>query len=410
MVGAGILLLLSALRIRAQARTRATALYLASIACGGLGVIVWVPDNSLALDSLLHTPGVGHLLTIWLISLCFILQFAFMTALTRHWNRLSFGASVLYALLLGLFSLAWMAVHLTLGTRFGTMAYGAYAGGPAAVVIMHLAASLCTVWAALLGAWGYGRFLLAGHRLDERLGAGGALSVLIGGAVYGLIVLGNTLATSAGTRNIGLFTLRAPIIVISAALAPFTLWVVIHLQPLWMQLWAIRGGDSEGDLQHREEELFQLRLAMLDAQALLDDATARLQHFADPTVVEDVAARCPTCDLSPYEQRVAIEAAIWATAMRDGAGWIPWIGSFVRASPRDTGDPAQLRTLADDAHRFTADTLRVVLLVLGRRQMLDEAQIQQGSPGWRRRAAAVVRLVLRAHGYDRNSLLSRRIP
>ena len=89
MVGAGILLLLSAVRIRAQARTRATALYLASIACGGLGVIVWVPDNSLALDSLLHTPGVGHLLTIWLISLCFILQFAFMTALTRHWNRLS---------------------------------------------------------------------------------------------------------------------------------------------------------------------------------------------------------------------------------------------------------------------------------------------------------------------------------
>ena len=184
---------------------------------------------------------------------------------------------------------------------------------------------------------------------------------------------------------------------------------MIHLQPLWMQLWAIRGRDSAGDLQHREEELFQLRLAMLDAQALLDDATARLQHFADPTVVEDVAARCPTCDLSPYEQRVAIEAAIWATAMRDGAGWTRGSAASyahrlaIRAIPRSCARWQMMRIASPRILFASCSSCLAAAL-------LDEAQIPQGSPGWRRRAAAVVRLVLRAHGYDRDSLLSHRIP
>jgi hypothetical protein len=273
---------------------------------------------------------------------------------------------------------------------------------------MDVTGSLCIIWAALLGIWGYARFLLAGHRLDERLGAAGAICVLAGGAAYGLIVLANTIARSTGGSDIGLFTLRFPIIALSAALAPLTLWLVIHLQPLWIQLSAYRSGKDAADLQQREEELFQVRLGMLDAQALLDDVMARLQHFADPSVVEEVARRCPLCGLGAYGQRVAIEAAIWATTMRDKAAWTPWARSFLREAPREVDDPAQLRTLAADAHRFIADTFLVVILVLGRRQLIEEAQIQLGNPRWRRRAAALVRLVLRAHGYDRGSLLSQR--
>lgn len=233
---AGILLLVSSLRMRARIRTLQIALYVASLACGGLGVIVWVPDNSLAVDGLLHTPGVGHLLTIWLISLCFILQYAFVTTLSERWSRRSLGACVVYGGLLLLFSGAWLAVHLTLKGRFGTLAYGEYLGGTPAVAAMDLAGSLCTIVAALLGAWGYTRFLAGGHRLDERLSAGGALSVLIGGAAYGTLTLANTVAASLGAPGIGLLALRVPIILVSAALAPITTWFVILLQPLWRRL------------------------------------------------------------------------------------------------------------------------------------------------------------------------------
>ena len=74
MLVAGLLLLLSPLRLRATARTVPFMLYAASLVCGGLGLIVWVPDNSVVVDRVLHTPGIGHLLTIWFITLCFALQ------------------------------------------------------------------------------------------------------------------------------------------------------------------------------------------------------------------------------------------------------------------------------------------------------------------------------------------------
>ena len=88
MVTAGLLLIIYAARFRARARTPTIRLYLASLICGGLGLIIWVPDDSLALDRLLHTPGDGHLFTIWLITLCFTLQYAFVTNLTARWTSL----------------------------------------------------------------------------------------------------------------------------------------------------------------------------------------------------------------------------------------------------------------------------------------------------------------------------------
>ncbi|MGH2410056.1 MAG: hypothetical protein ACRDGS_06740, partial [Chloroflexota bacterium] len=168
---AGVLLLLSSLRLRTKARTIPSVLYMASLVCGGLGLMIWVPENSLDVDRLLHTPGVGHLLTIWLISLCFLLQFAFITLLTARGQRRHLWAYMIHAALLALFTLACIAVRITLGGTFGTIAYGAYAGGPWPVVVMDCAGSLSIVVPGLLGAWGYLRFLMAGHRLDERLGA-----------------------------------------------------------------------------------------------------------------------------------------------------------------------------------------------------------------------------------------------
>jgi len=402
---AGALLLFSSLRLRAKARTAPSALYVASLACGGLGLMVWAPENSLAVDKLLYTPGVGHLLTIWLISLCFILQFAFITLLTARCPRLHLWAYTIHATLLALFTLAWIAVHISLDGSFGTMAYGAYAGGPWPVVVMDCTGSLSIVVPGLLGAWGYLRFLLEGHRLDECLGAAGALSVLTGAAVYGVLILVNTITNSLGAHGIGLFALRIPIILISATLAPLTMWLVIHLQPLWRHLSSAWGHGGGENLLQREEELFQLRLDLLDAQAVLDDAVARLQHFADGPVVEDVASRSARCDLFPYGQRAAIEAAIWATAMRDRPSWTPWTAASAGLLPDEIGDPEQLSKLAYQAHRFTADTLRVVLLVLGRRHLPEGIQARPEPPGWRRRAAAIVLMALRDHGYTRAMLL-----
>ncbi|MGH2389815.1 MAG: hypothetical protein ACRDIE_16560, partial [Chloroflexota bacterium] len=192
---------------------------------------------------------------------------------------------------------------------------------------------------------------------------------------------------------------------ISATLAPLTMWLVIHLQPLWKQLSSVRSHGGEENLLQREEELFQLRLDLLDAQAVLDDAVARLRHFADGPVVEEVASRSARCDLFPYGQRAAIEAAIWATAMRDRPSWTPWTAVSAGLPPGEAGDPEHLSLLADQAHRFTADTLRVVFLVLGRRHLPQGIPARPEPPGWHRRAAAIVLLALRDHGYTRAGLL-----
>jgi hypothetical protein len=259
------------------------------------------------------------------------LQFAFITSLLDRWSRVRCAALAAYSALLAAFSLAWLRVHLTLGARFPTQAYGQYRGGAHAVLAMDLTGSLCTIVAGLLCAGVYAPFLGQRQRLDERLGAAGAIAVSIGVVAYGALTLAQTLASSAGGQGIGLFALRVPIILVGAAVAPLTVWLVTYLQPLFWQLWTPAWGTAgarvlqqrETQLRQQEEALFRLRLDLLDAQTLLDDAAARLQHFADPVVIDAVASRCAKRDLPPYEQRVTIEAAIWATAMRGQAGWTP---------------------------------------------------------------------------------------
>jgi hypothetical protein len=61
---------------------------------------------------------------------------------------------------------------------------------------------------------------------------------------------------------------------------------------------------------------------------------------------------------------------------------------------------------AAQAHVFTADTLRVLLLVVGRRHLPAGIAPRLDPPGWRRRAATLLRQVLREHGYDPAGLLS----
>lgn len=412
MVAAGLLLLLSSLRLRAKIRTVPITLYSASLVCGGLGLIVWVPDNSLVLDRALHTSGVGHLLTIWLITLSFTLQFAFVTTLTGQWNRLRLVAYALYAGVLAVFTTAWLLVHETLGSRFPTLSYGQYSAVTPSVITMNVAGSACIMVAGLLGAWGYFRLLAVGHRLDERIGATTAVSVCMGGFSYGALALAQTASNSSGAHGVGLFSLRVPIILASAALAPLSVWSITHLRPLARRLQLPIGHQAalanlqqrEERLRQQQEEFYQLRLDMLDAQTLLDDMLARLQHFADPAVVDDVASCCARTELQPYQQRVAIEAAIWATAMRDQTQWQPWRGYRSLSTEED---PQGMQHEVDRAHAFTADTFRVVLLALGPTHVPEWVAPRVEGPGWRRRAAAILRHVLRKHGYQRSLLLVR---
>jgi hypothetical protein len=200
---------------------------------------------------------------------------------------------------------------------------------------------------------------------------------------------------------------------VGATLAPLTLWSITYLQLFWRRIRVPSGSEAAlADVQQREErlrrqqeEFYQLRLNLLDAQTVIDDGVARLQHFADPVIVEAVADCSTKRSLTPYQQRVAIEAAIWATAIRERASWTPWAGIRRQIAAAELHDPQQPQSQVEQVLIFTIDTLRVVLLALGTRHLPDAMAVPTGPSGWRLRAAALLRYTLRTHGYDRAALL-----
>jgi hypothetical protein len=210
-------------------------------------------------------------------------------------------------------------------------------------------------------------------------------------------------------------TSRVPIILVGATMAPLTVWSITYLQLFWRRIRMTAGYEAAlADLQQREErlrreqeEVYQIRLNMLDAQTVIDDGVARLQHFADPVIVEAVADCSTKINLTPYQQRVAIEAAIWAPAMREGASWIPWAGIRRQIAAAELQYPQKLQSQLELVHIFTVETLRVVLLALGTRHLPDAMLVPAGLSGWRRRAAALLRYSLRTRGYDQTALLER---
>jgi hypothetical protein len=336
------------------------------------------------LDTALHVPGLGRLLTLlgtWVAQACML---AFTISFTGAWRPGYRRALATFCLVALMNCILWAVMFVLVGGRLEQFAYHFY-GRPAIVLAWNLASCATCLFGFGLGNTGYMHVLHTASDRHSRFNARAAIAVGFAGMLYNALLMVAAIANRYGMPASGVNDFGAPLLWGAVAVMVVVTWVAIFGRPLWRWLRRLLA------LRRQLDELRQVRRELLNGTVLLGDRLVQLHGYADQAIVKAVIARCAEWSISGYRRRVGAEAARWITIERRNAGTIPW--SDTESQEWDGAIVADaLRRAESDAY-FYADVFRVVALALDR-EALPELEPLRAAKDWRLTLAELLKDVL----------------
>ena len=307
---------LGALATHALGRTRTAARvpWFLSLICAWLGLTFWPNPVSLALDGALGSPGLGHLLTDTLITVSFVLQFVFTATVTGRWSGRHWLAVALYSVLVIVYVALWVPIHVS-GYDF----YHGYSGRPLPVLAINLLLGGLIIYAAALGLSGYASFLDRGVDGSVRLLAHGARIVFSLTILYGVLVLGQTLASRAGLGSTQILQVTGPIIIGTSGGGLFLVWLFSGRRARRLRAYIqerftldrerARLEEMDAALAAREARLTAREANAIDLAVWVQGQLCQVHPDIDAAIDADLAARCAARGVPERDTQLALSTA-----------------------------------------------------------------------------------------------------
>jgi len=376
------------------------------LVCSWIGLSCWPNPASALLDSATRTPGLGHLVTDTLITGAFVLQFAFTCAVSdAGWTPKRQGLVALYVVLVGLYVVEWAAIHN--GYNF----YEGYSGHPFPVLATNLTLVALIEYAAGLGIHGYASYLRPDAHSSERVVATGAITVFGLAGIYGLLVLGQTIAASAGLGATEILSFTGPLMGVAGSTALGIVWLLTgkgsrRLRAYVQAVFAVRRREveleeREREIAEREERVTEVEGNIADLAVWVEDQLIQIHAEVDARPLDDVATWCAAASQSPYQRKVALTTARLALLGQARVLRLPRydLGLLPHEDESDGVSLAQDLPREVEGHEnFLSDVLREL-------QLVDPQSLPEGMeprdepPGWRRDAAAAITQALLRYGH-----------
>ncbi len=410
----GLALGILARRALGPARRGANVLWALSLVCAGVGLSCWPNPMSAILDTATRTPGLGHLVTDTLITGAFVLQFAFTCTVSDDgWTPKRQGLVALYVALVGLYGAEWAAIHN--GYNF----YRGYSGWPPLVLAANLTLVALIEYAAGVGIRGYASYLRDDAHSSERVVAMGAIAVFGLAGLYGLLVLGQTIAAALGLGSTEILAFTGPIMGMAGSTALGVVWLLTgkgarRLRAYVQAVFALRRCEvelegREGKVADREERVAEREGNMVNLAVWVEDHLVQMHAEVDERPVNDMATWSAAAGQSAYQRTTTLMTTRLTLLAQARVLRLPRYDlDLLSDKDEDQGQAAEDDAILAEEVPQQVEERQNLLSDLSRLlQMVDPQPLPEGiepreePPGWRRDAATAIIETLRRYGLDR---------
>ncbi len=289
----GVMMFGFGLRALRHLHTLEVACYALGLISGGVCIALWSPENAVYLDHLTHIAGIGRLLTYACGATSMFAQYVMITELSDQWSFwrriMALAGGTIVALLFPLWSIARDAV----GRGGEHLFYEGYFSRPPALLTWNIAAggAIFFVDALILYALWTVPLEVPGRRVqrlvhgDRYVQPHSFLPYAIG-ALYGLLQVGQIVASKIGVDESSLFLISNWLFVGGAVMAvAFVATIVTTV--VGQGVWQFSSHRMERDILEGQADIALLRVTVFDL-------IVHLRHSVDPNLLHALKTRCQT--------------------------------------------------------------------------------------------------------------------
>jgi len=396
---------------------------------GAITVMLWPTNHSAIFDAATHAPGLGRLVNDMCATLSVMLQFIFITSLSKAWYRWRRIAVVVYVALLVGFVELWFPIYGAPGHALARDLYAGYASGPLLVRVWNTIVGLTIPYTCVLAFIGFNQANGRIHNRYPRFTTAAGTTTYGLATVYGSLVVAQLGAAWLGRGDIGIKRFLGPIVVLCLVLilvdTGFVLFGPRILRRLQRGCAYIRQWfsltEKQAQINRGIERLEQLLVDNTNAAGVASDQRVHLDKYADAAVIDAVDVHLKAHGIAAYERKAGRQAVRYLVLNRANA--VRPLYDDERPVGEDEDDSG-LAGLDDEGllvdlsrreqeHLYVhADAARIAgLIILMQRGetlvsgRLTELEPRQEAEGWRREVAALIVEVLRAHARDKKPTL-----
>jgi len=409
----GLALGILARRALGPVQRSANVLWALSLVCAWIGLSCWPNPASAILDTAAGTAGLAHLVTDTSITGTFMLQFAFTCTVSDGWTPKRRGLVALYVALVGLYVAEWAVIHN------GYSFYHGYSGWPFPVLATNLTLVALIGYAAGVGIYGYARYLRDDAHSSERMVAAGAITVFGLAGLYGLLVLGQTLAAALGLGSTEILGFTGPIMGVACSTALGVVWLLTgkwsrRLRAYAQAVFALRRREVEveqraREVAAREERLGELKGDIAILAVWVEDHLIQIHAEVDERPVADMATWSAATGQSAYQRMATLMTTRLTLLAQARVLRLPRYDlDLLPDEDEDQGQPDEddvsmaenLPQEVEERENLLSDVLRLLQLV-DPQPLPEGIEPREEPPGWRRDAATAITETLRRYGLDR---------
>ena len=268
------------------------------------------------------------------------------------------------------------------------------------------------VGAATLAIAGYARCLRQGAHNSDRLMAMGVTFVSSLTVVYGLLVLGQLVASALGYGSTQVAAVTAPIMIVASTAGLAIVWLLTGRRSRPLRAYVqnavfLREREAEMDdwerrLAVREARLDEREGNLADLAAFVEDQLIQVHPNIDERPVEEMERWCATAGFDAHRTRATLLTTRLTLLTDAGALKLPRYDLGLVPDDPDDDDctDADLARVVEDYEELLSDVMRLLHLVAPR-PLPQGIEPRVEPPGWRRDASDAILAALRRHGRRR---------